>query len=108
MFFMYPFFWDQGDIGPVGEMGLPGPNGMKVLSHRQMETVIFPVLFCIVLFSSRWLILLRNSSTQNCIQVFSHEGECRWGLVLWSPSLTHLLVLVTGGARKSRRTRTER
>lgn len=105
-FLMYPFLWDQGDIGPVGEMGLPGPNGLKVLSHTHMETVISPVLFFIVLFrrSICQLIPLRSSSTQNC----SHVGECRWGLVLWGHSLTYLLVLVPGGARKSRRTRTER
>lgn len=61
MICMYPLFWDQGDIGPVGEMGLPGPNGLKVLSYRQMQTVNFPVLFfLLVLFSNCWLMLLEQ------------------------------------------------
>lgn len=66
MFLMYSLCWDQGDIGPVGEMGLPGPNGLKVLSHTQMETVMFSVLIFIVLFglSICWLVQLRNSSKQ--------------------------------------------
>ena len=33
----------QGDMGPLGEMGLPGPNGLKVISHMD----------CIVLFALR-------------------------------------------------------
>lgn len=47
-FLFVPFFWLQGDMGPVGEMGLPGPIGLKVIRHThtrvQMETVTFTVL----------------------------------------------------------------
>lgn len=31
MFLVCPLLWNQGDMGPVGEMGLPGPNGLKVI-----------------------------------------------------------------------------
>lgn len=31
MFLVCPLLWYQGDMGPVGEMGLPGPNGLKVI-----------------------------------------------------------------------------
>lgn len=27
-------FWHQGDMGPVGEMGLSGPAGLKVFTHN--------------------------------------------------------------------------
>ncbi len=33
MFLIFPFSWHQGDMGPIGEMGLPGPTGLKVIPH---------------------------------------------------------------------------
>lgn len=49
MLLVCPLFWNQGDMGPLGEMGLPGPNGLKVISETHgMETVAFNVLYCLV------------------------------------------------------------
>lgn len=33
MFGICSLIWKQGDMGPLGEMGLPGPNGLKVSSE---------------------------------------------------------------------------
>lgn len=38
-------------MGPVGQIGPPGPNGLKVISHThiEIETVAFTVLFLSVI-----------------------------------------------------------
>lgn len=38
MFLICRLVWHQGDMGPMGEMGLPGPNGLKVISLSQPHT----------------------------------------------------------------------
>lgn len=48
MLLVCPLFWNQGDMGPLGEMGLPGPNGLKVISETQMETVAIILLYCLL------------------------------------------------------------
>lgn len=35
MTYLVPVFWIQGDMGPVGEMGSPGLNGLKVIAEAQ-------------------------------------------------------------------------
>lgn len=36
-------------MGPVGQIGPPGPNGLKVISHTHIEIVAFTVLFLSVI-----------------------------------------------------------
>lgn len=44
IFHVCPIFQNQGDMGPVGEMGLSGPTGLKVIIKTHPETCLDTVL----------------------------------------------------------------
>lgn len=58
MVLVCPLFLHQGDMGPVGEMGLPGPSGLKVILHKHSDGNCY--IQCI-LYSHVWTDFNSNS-----------------------------------------------
>lgn len=90
-------------MGPLGEMGLPGPNGLKVHLH------LWEALPSLALFCLDCLIVRLQEFGGVCCSFQCVLTRVNVDRVLFRGlRLTHRSLFVPGGARKSRRSRTER
>lgn len=98
-------------MGPVGQIGPPGPTGLKVISLSHTDGNLSRISSCMCIKSR---LFFKNASlefgfTAVLKLLLCHKDELLVEFAFLGGYLsTNLLVLFPGGAWKSRRTRTER